>query len=925
VPVSGAIRFSPTFRAAVVESEPNDSLGEAQLVGDLRVGERVTIVGHADAAGDPMDGFHLRATSRLRVTATLTHGGASDLDLLVYDATGMQFVETFQGAAGPETGTFHAKGAFDVVVRATSGASTWELTLVADPPASPVAEREPNDGPGSAQYLGEVVPGDALSVVGTATVGADGTDAFLVACPAAARLSLSLSFPAFQDLDVRVLDATGDLLAPAPLAAFEATTPSPESGVVDVPAGRLLHVEVRAKTGGGLWTLALAAATPPVPATAALVRETAAPLARLSAEGDRLRGPPPRAPYGRAPVPAVAGEAVVCLREGQEERGEAEIAARGGRILDRSGPRRRVAFDLPATEGDEDRARRTLSRARGLEGASATACAQTNRVHRPLVEPNDAYYGLQWHYEQIRLPEAWAISTGSTQTVVAVLDTGIAPHPDVPAGAGGYDFVSDPWMARDGNGRDPDPTDPGDLAYGSWSTFHGTHVAGTVGARTNNATGVAGVCWSVHLLHVRVLGRGGGTSFDIGEGIRYAAGLSNASGQVPPAAARVINMSLGGPGPDTIMEQACVAARAAGVLVVAAAGNDTSTGTFSPASFASVISVGSVGYAKTRAPYSNYGPNLDLMAPGGNAGVDQNADGYEDGVLSAHRDDFWSPPVDGYEFMQGTSMASPHVAGVAGLLFAVDPTLTADEARTILQETAQDLGLPGRDNDFGHGLVDAYAALVRAGAVPPPPTPTLGISPAVLSFGSAETTLDAAISNVGGGTLHVQAPVVEDAASAPWLTAQLVGPGDATKDAAALRVTVDRGGLGSGAYLARVTVPSDGGSVVVQVVMTVVLAPPPVPDIDIHVQAVDVASGGVALETVVNPRTGLSFLFGALSVGRYRFFASTDVDRDGVLCEEGEYCGAFPLLSDPAIVDLVAGNDYSGLTFPVNLVSGVGP
>ncbi len=923
VSVSGQVLFSPSFRGTVAEAEPNDTIDESQLVGDVRIGERVTMVGHADAVTDPKDGFHLRATSRVRITATLTHSDGADLDLLVYDPTGLQFVEVFQTADHPETGVFHAKGSFDVVVQAISGASNYELVLLAEPPSNPISEREPNDVPGEAQYLGDMTPASNVSIRGSAAVATDPVDAVLIACPAAVRLTFVLAFPAFQDFDLRISDATGNLLSPTFMTSFQATTASPETGTLDLATARLLQVEVVAKTTGGQWTLSIAGLAPPSALTAALVREDARPLARLTTEATRLRGAPPAA-YGRSTRPLARGEAIVSLREGEEARGEAEIAARGGRIVDRSGPRRRVVFDVPAGESDEDAARRTLSEVRGLEGAREAEYAQANHLLQPLAQPNDTYYGLQWHYQQIRLPEAWEITKGSASIVVAVLDTGIAPHPDIPLPIVGYDFVSDTWMSRDGDGRDADPTDPGDLAYGSSSTFHGTHVAGTIGARTNNGSGVAGINWNVSLMHVRVLGRGGGTEFDIGEAIRYAARLSNVSGTLPAAAARVINMSLGAQGTSPTLEQACLAARNAGVLVVAAAGNDGTTAFFSPAGYPSVVSVGAVGYSKARTYYSNYGTTLDLVAPGGDSGSDLNADGYPDGVLSTVRDDSGSTVVDGYDFWDGTSMASPHVAGVAALVFAADPTLTADAAQAILQETAEDLYAAGRDNNSGYGLVDAYAAVFRAAGVPPPVDPKLHVSPEMLNFGATETTLDSAIDNTGGGTLHVAAPVVEDAASAPWVSAALVTPGDATKDAAAVRVTVSRDGLAAGAYFARVTVASDGGTAQINVVMTVVIAPPPLPDLDIHVRVIDARTGGIALEQVVNPRTGLSFYFAAIPVGRYRFVASTDIDRDGVACEEDEYCGAYPVLADPAIVDLIAGSPVTGIVFPVLLENGVG-
>jgi len=302
------------------------------------------------------------------------------------------------------------------------------------------------------------------------------------------------------------------------------------------------------------------------------------------------------------------------------------------------------------------------------------------------VTPNDEYYFRQWGLPLISAPYAWSVTTGSRDVVVAVLDTGLRDdHPDIDRSAvlAGRNFVSDQSAS---NYRDT----VRDMS-------HGTMVAGIIGARTNNGTGVAGLNWSVSLMPVRVLSSsGGGSVAGVGQGIRWA--VDNG--------ADVINMSLAwdsnpaDPGERFVIEQIEYAI-SRGVTLVAGAGNDNGRITM-PAAHPDVIAVGAVDRNKQRAWYSNYGPQLDLVAPGGS----QTSATYRDGVLS-------TDVVDGtlyYSYQQGTSFASPHVAGVVALMYAngiTDP----HEIREILTDTAEDLGPRGFDQHYGYGLVNAYAAV----------------------------------------------------------------------------------------------------------------------------------------------------------------------------------------------------------------------
>ncbi len=348
------------------------------------------------------------------------------------------------------------------------------------------------------------------------------------------------------------------------------------------------------------------------------------------------------------------------------------------------------------------------------------------------LTPNDPLYNQQWHYFAptpgnygANLPAAWNITTGAAGLVVAVIDTGILfGHPDL-AGrtVPGYDFISNPYTANDGNGRDADASDPGDWSTSSdWcgarnSSWHGTHVAGTIGAATNNSTGVAGINWASKILPVRVLGRCGGVDSDIIDGIRWAAGLSVPAVPANPNPARVINLSLGGPGScSTAMQNAINAVVAAGSVVVVAAGNsNTSAGGFMPANCNGVITVAATNRQGNRAWYSNYGAVVKISAPGGETSPTAG-----NGVLSTLNAGTTAPGAHNYVFYQGTSMAAPHVAGVASLMLSVRPSLTPAQVRNLLQSTATPFpsGSTCNTTICGAGIVNAAAAVQAAQSLP---------------------------------------------------------------------------------------------------------------------------------------------------------------------------------------------------------------
>ncbi|WP_077617485.1 S8 family serine peptidase [Bacillus sinesaloumensis] len=288
------------------------------------------------------------------------------------------------------------------------------------------------------------------------------------------------------------------------------------------------------------------------------------------------------------------------------------------------------------------------------------------------VHPNQ-----NWHYNMIKAPEAWAITSGSSSVKVAVLDTGIDHnHPSLANFVNtnlGRSFVGGNTMDVQG---------------------HGTHVAGTIASYGS----VSGVMQSATLIPVKVLDNSGsGSLYGITQGILYAADID----------ADVINMSLGGGGYNQSMDEAVQTAVAQGTIVVAATGNDGASSISYPAAYSSVIAVGSVTSNRTRSSFSNYGSGLEVMAPGSN-------------IYSTY-------PNSRYTSLSGTSMATPHVAGVAGLIRAANPDISVAQARQILRDTAQEAG---SFTQYGYGIVDAHAAVVAAsggsggGTTPPPPSST---------------------------------------------------------------------------------------------------------------------------------------------------------------------------------------------------------
>jgi serine protease len=633
----------------------------------------------------------------------------------------------------------------------------------------------------------------------------------------------------------------------------------------------------------------------------------------------QLAGATLQQPAFRADLPMRSGEVVAWIDPGvdadQLAGPELELVRSGGPIAVFRAVAATYRNSLHAGAALADSAEQaTCVAAEALAARPGVRCAQPNYLMQALRQPNDQHYGKQWHYPQISLPQAWDLTTGSANVVVAVLDSGIkAAHPDFdPARVvAGWDMISDPAAARDGNGRDSNPDDAGDLVTPQSSSFHGTHVAGTIGARSDNNIGVAGVDWNCKLMHVRVLGVGGGSTDDIANGILYAARRTNGSGALPPQRADIINMSLGGPGINPVFQQACDLVAADGVLVIAAAGNDNANTPNSPAAIASVLSVGAVDILGAKAPYSNFHSSIDVWAPGGDTSRDRNGDGFGDGVLSTLANDQGNLF---YDFYQGTSMAAPHVAGVAALVKAANPALTAAQIRAILIDPANTR--PGASLPNGGRIVDALLAVQAAGAASS--APLLVATPVTVDFGASQTTATVLIENRGqGNAVATGATATPDA---PWLSGDLsetvAGNG---LEGDTLALTIDRTGLADGVYTTRITLNATVGATPTTATFDVrmrVGAAAPASD-TIFVLLIDPSTFDTRFQVSSLPAAAYQWSFGNIPAGQYLLVAGTDRDNDGEIGDEGEWFGAWPNFEDTVPVAVTAGVNRAGLDFPL--------
>ncbi len=569
------------------------------------------------------------------------------------------------------------------------------------------------------------------------------------------------------------------------------------------------------------------------------------------------------------------------------------------------------------------KAKDTINTIKRLNARDDVEYAEPNYVRKALQTPNDPFYDLQFHYEDISLPSAWDITTGSSDVIVAVIDSGVLlAHPDLDDHlTPGYDFISDPDFSNDGDGIDSNPDDPGDCSPTPCdSTWHGTHVSGTVAAETDNDEGVAGVSWQSRVMPLRVLGlESSGSNYDVLQAMLFAAGLDNDSGTFPAETADIINLSLGGAGNSRAEQDVIDDVRAAGVIIVAAAGNESSNCPSYPAAYDGVISVSATAPDDSLAYYSNFGESIDVAAPGGDLSYTVRG-GVSGGIASTYVDDSSGDREPAYAQLEGTSMATPHVAGVIALMKAVYPDMTPAEFDSMLASGSitDDLGSEGRDDSFGYGLINALKAVqvaqdVAAGGDIPQAASVEGLisDPVSLNIGSANN-----------GQLELtyrgdnQPASIEFSFSATWLTvddeqANDFGLGD-------YQLNVDRTDLEDGIYSTVVTFTANtGDEVSVTVTMQVGSATAPSDLPPVYVLLINNDTGDVIAEAQANPNSGV-FAIGNVPLGTYRVQAGSDIDVDLYICQSAEVCGEYTDLIE------VTEEGVSDLFIPMELVPTTG-
>ncbi|WP_051234510.1 S8 family serine peptidase [Marinimicrobium agarilyticum] len=571
----------------------------------------------------------------------------------------------------------------------------------------------------------------------------------------------------------------------------------------------------------------------------------------------------------------------------------------------------------------------TLKALKAKRRDPAVAKASPNYLRYAQRIPNDRRYALQWHYEAINLPRAWDLTTGTPASgsvpIVAVIDTGVVlSHPDLTDKLEpGYDFIRDDERSQDGEpGIDNNPDDPGDGDEINPPSWHGTHVAGTVAASSDNGIGGAGVSWGARIMPMRALGTGGGNSYDIIQSVLYAAGLPNDSQTLPATRADIINLSLGGNGSSEAEAAVYADVRELGIIVVASSGNENTATPLYPASYPSVLSVGATDALGRRAPYSNYGETLDLVAPGGYLGQDANGDGLPDGILSTSAVLEGGTITPGYSLgYQGTSMAAPHVAGVLALMKAVYPDLSPMEVSNLLINGAL-TGTADRNNQLGYGQIDAEravaAAFERANGNGFEWPARVTATPSTLNLG---TTSEALVSLDPEG--EVTPETIDVTTTETWLT---VAPETVEENGLGdYRIAIDREGLSDGFYQGQVVFTIDTTDELL---------------VDVYMSVGEPSSAGIIRRTyvllvgedsdnsyqaVAQVETGgerASFVFPEVAPGRYSLIAGTDIDADGFICQPGEQCGAYPSLEREQVIEVLA-TDRDGLDFVTGIRGGV--
>ena len=810
-----------------------------------------------------------------------------------------------------------------------------------------------NDFPVVAQALTTpVLLNGTVNVSGTGPAGnnfapGDADDYFRVNLVAGQVVELEFATdPAQSDVDLYLWSADGQRI----LGASVGTDSRFEC--VQVTTSGTYHVNVYAYKGASIYNLRIGA---PGSGSTCAERTTAATfnpgelmaLARPVGGGTTARTlAATRTLQQAAGIQALGadqpGPHLLTLPTGNQARARG-LAVLGGQAD--PGRTRALGASADTTAHAEPPELLALKYAKRLRSSGAYTYVQPNWVMQPTAllgnfPPNDRGYSYQrWHYEQINLPAAMARLTALTnppslRPLVAVIDDGVVlNHPDIAPQlfSSGRTFASVNTLGDSDSASGDNPQTPADQPI-----FHGTHVAGTIAAATFDDLGGAGVAPMAQILPLRVILPRGALTVDIVQAMLYAAGLPNRSGLTPARRADVINLSLGGDrGCDAAYLDTITRVRAAGVIVVAAAGNSgNATPVGTPANCAGAIAVGATNAQRQLTGYSQTGAQIAVAAPGGDTSQSTTGNGAPDGVYSdlatfdsaGRRQASFGP-------LQGTSMAAPHVAGVMALMRYLNPALTPAQIDTLLSQGAltDDLGTAGRDTRTGWGLVNARkavdAALASVGTPPPSSGGQVIASPTALDVGSFQSSATLTLQASSATTERVVSVVSDH----PAVTVQATSV-DTTTRLGTYTLSIDRSRYpAAGTYYPKLTVtlsPTRSFTVQLTVVKTATGA------------ASTTANFGPVYVLLIDPATGnaVTDVQATWSGGRYAWrvdgwtlptvqvLAGGDLDNDNFVCQRGEPCGAYPLLSsngDASVITLTG--NRSDLNFEVAPLSGMSP
>jgi thermitase len=463
-------------------------------------------------------------------------------------------------------------------------------------------------------------------------------------------------------------------------------------------------------------------------------------------DGPEQTRPPASSPPSRGEF--VPGEVLVKFkRDAPPASAQAALLAQDARVV--GGVPALGVQRLKVPEGQE------LAIVAALRPHPLVEYAEPNYILHAVLTPNDPYFSSQWGLTKIGASQAWDVTTGSSDLTIAIVDSGIdLDHPDLSGKIVlGYDYVNEDWVPDDDYG-------------------HGTHVAGIAAAWTNNGQGVAGVSWGARLMALKALdAEGSGSYADAASAVTYAADHG----------AKIINLSLGGDYDSQTLHDAVIYAHHAGCVLAAATGKDGGPVVLYPAKYAQALAIAATDSNDQRAWFSNYGPEVDVAAPG----------------VSIYSTYLGS----GYTYLNGTSMATPYVAGLAALIWSEVPSYTNDQVEGRIEMTALDLGAPGWDQDYGHGRIDAHAALC---------TPDLGASPQSIAFLADDTTdpmpSSQTVSVLNTGCDPLTWTAVISPSTATWLSAAPLS-GTATETwPGSISLSANKSGLGHGTHNAQVII-----------------------------------------------------------------------------------------------------------------------